>query len=500
MANQILPINLDFTDLDFDNALIRLQQLVAQAFPTWTDFAIANFGNILLQSFAHSIDVLSALQDNHAAEGKIVSARLRRSIISLAKQFGFELPTAVASTVDIKFSIPATIANDIIIPANTIITTNDSPPITYQTLAAGTLLAGTLNITIAAEQSEGKVDTFSANGDPDQSFELSIPPFLDSSTILDVDTLVYTEKANFLDSISTDTHYVIEVDEDDRATVIFGDGVNGVAPLGTVTVIYKIGGGIIGNAEAFTITKLEGTFFDVLSNLVTLSATNPLAAAGGIDRMTVEEARIAIPDSIRSTGSRSVTREDFEINARKTRGVAKALMLTADEDTSIAENTGKLFIVPVGGGLPSSALKTTVETSVNVNGEFPPCATFVSTVEDPDLLIIPVTATVFLDAGADAPTVKTAIEDALDAFFNPLLPNNTPNPQIDFGFNLRKNLGIPAGEIPFSDIFNAVRDVVGVRKVDEDVFIPADDVTLLDDQFPVVGAITLTNGDTALPL
>lgn len=494
----LLPEVLDFTDLDFESIRLRLQQLARQVFPTWTDFNTANFGNILLESFAHAGGILAGLQDNQANEGKIVSARLRKSMIALAKQFAFELPGAVAATVDVKFSIPAIIANNIDIAAGTIITTNDPVPVLFQTIALGTITAGATEVTISAEQAETKQDTGFGDGTPDQELTLTFFPFLDDSAALDIGGDTFIEVDNFLSSGPTDKHFVVKVDEDDIGTIVFGDGQNGVAASGVITVNYKIGGGTVGNVEAGSITKLDGTFFDVLSNQVALAATNVLAAAGGIDRMTVAEARIAIPDSIRATGSRSVGREDFEINARKTRGVARALMLTADQDATIAENTGKLFIVPVGGGLPSSALKTSVLNSIN--DVFPPCATFTLTVEDPGLKVIAITADVFLKTGAVAATVKQAILDALDAFFNPLNADNTPNTDVDFGFNIRTTIGGATGEIPFTDLINIVRDVDGVRKVDEDTFIPADDVTLLDSEFPVLGVVTLVNGDTMAPL
>src|SRR5882724_3545060 len=36
----------DYTDKDFDSLRLRLQSLARSAFPTWTDFNIANFGNL----------------------------------------------------------------------------------------------------------------------------------------------------------------------------------------------------------------------------------------------------------------------------------------------------------------------------------------------------------------------------------------------------------------------------------------------------------------------
>jgi hypothetical protein len=58
-----------------------------------------------------------------------------------------------------------------------------------------------------------------------------------------------------------------------------------------------------------------------------------VAASGGADRQTVASAKLLAPESLR-TVTRTVTREDFEINARRVSGVARALMLTSNEDLS----------------------------------------------------------------------------------------------------------------------------------------------------------------------
>ena len=87
-------------------------------------------------------------------------------------------------------------------------------------------------------------------------------------------------------------------------------------------------------------------------------------------------------------------------------------------------------------------------------------------------------------------------------------PWRLKNEQIDFGFKIRTErmpAGSPTGELPFSDLFNAVRDAalpdgrLAFRKVEEDSFVPADDVAVLDTEFPVVGSISLTNGETLAP-
>lgn len=512
MVDTITQQAQDFTNRDFDSWIIELRSRASTAFPGWTDFNTPNFGNILLEMFAHTLDVLSFTQDQQYLETRIVFARLRRSMIALGKNVGFELPGPVVSTVDLEITFADGLARttDLIIPKGTVIKTLDlAEDVEFDLVADVTIAAGFIQTTTAgAENARERTDTFVADGTPEQTVQLGTTPFVDGSATVTVGAFTFTEVDNFLQSGPTDKHFVVDVDEDNRATLRFGDGINGEAPSGAATVVYKTGGGADGNVDANTLVDFrDGNRFDTVGfETVQLTVRNPLAAAGGVDRMSVEEARVAIPASLRTTGSRSVTQLDFEDNARKVRGVARAMMLTSDDDPSIPENSGLLFIVPVGGGLPSAALKT--EVFDFINSDFPPTLTFTFSVEDPTLLIVSIVATVFLNIGVTEPEARTAVEDAYDAFFALLNANGSQNTQIDFGFKVR-TLVMPPGstiaELPFSDLFNVIRDATKpdgtrvFRKVDEDLFTPADDVLLTDREFPVVGSITLTNGDTALP-
>jgi hypothetical protein len=80
-------------------------------------------------------------------------------------------------------------------------------------------------------------------------------------------------------------------------------------------------------------------------------------------------------------------------------------------------------------------------------------------------------------------------------------PDGTPNQFVDFGFNIKDADGNPAGEVSWSDVFNVIRDTEGVRKLGDlhgDLKLsgfPAD-VRLAIKVFPVLGTVTLVNGDT----
>lgn len=502
MAIGLFERLVDFTDRDFESWRAAIRQRAAVKFPQWTDFNRANIGNLLLELFAHTLDVVSYTQDQQLLETRVVLARQRKSMIEIGKGYGFKLSEAEAATVDLEFTIAdgQPRARDITIPAGTEVTTEDvQSPVSFFTLADAIIPQGQIQVgSVAAENAEAQQDTAVLDGTPDQEIELAVIPYVDGTSVVDVAGDAYSEVTDGLIYHGpTDKVYEVIVDESGRAALRFGDGTNGVAPSGVATIDYKTGGGSAGNVDPNTLKRLPGSFTDDAGVPVQLLVRNPSGGGGGVDRMTTEEARIAIPASLLTLGQRSVTRDDFELNARRVRGVARSLLLTSDDEPLIPEYTAHVFIVPVGGGLPSVALKADVLNELTV--ERPPPVGMDVFVFDPVLGIISITATVYLEEGVSEPDARTAIEDSLDGFFALENADGSPNLDIDFGAHIRSADGSVAAEIPFSDLFNAVRDAIGIRKVDKSTFLPAADVSLGLDEFPVLGSITLYNGDTGSP-
>lgn len=201
--------------------------------------------------------------------------------------------------------------------------------------------------------------------------------------------------------------------------------------------------------------------------------------------------------------TRTVSREDYEINARRVAGVARALMLTSDQDPGIEENSGSLYVVPSGGGVPTIALKAAVMEMVTIT--YPNTLTFTVTVEDPIYLVVNIEAMVWFASGANKSATRDAIEAALVAVFAIDDVETDPASEIviDFGYNLRDEDGNPSGSIVWSDIFNVIRDTAGVRKVDAGstgllLNGVRDDLAILPRQFPILGTVTIRDGSTGL--
>ncbi len=499
----LLSSSTDYTDRDFDSIRARLQQLLRSVFPDWTDFQVATFSNILLEMYAWVGDVLGFYQNNQGRESRITTATQRKNLIALAKLINF-IPTAnVAATADELFTLAAPPIDDFNLPIGQVIrTAKISDPVEFRLLTALTISAGANPplATVSVENAEPIDEDFTSTGLPNQEFELAETPYVDASASIVAANGTYAQVVNFLQSTASDRHFVIVVDQNDRATVKFGNGTNGEIPTGTITVSYKIGGGIRGNVEAGDINTIEGSFTDDSANPVQITITNVLKASGGVDRQSIEQIRQLAPEQNRVL-NRTVAREDYEINAKRLAEVERALMLTSDDDSEIDENRGILFIIPPGepAGLATQAQLDAALNQVTI--VFPNTLTFQLETRVAVFLDINISSRVFKASGFTQATVRARIEIALEDFFKMRNDDDTVNEEIDFGFNIKDADGNPAGEVPWSRLFGIVERTSGVAKIGDEpndfaINGADDDLPILLKEFPRLGTVSLIDGDT----
>src|SRR5260370_28445483 len=86
---------IDYMARDYESLLRAMRERIPQKLPEWRDYASeADFGNVLLELFAHVGDILSFYQDRVANESFLGTARTRRSVIEHLRLIGYELGTA----------------------------------------------------------------------------------------------------------------------------------------------------------------------------------------------------------------------------------------------------------------------------------------------------------------------------------------------------------------------------------------------------------------------
>jgi hypothetical protein len=115
------------------------------------------------------------------------------------------------------------------------------------------------------------------------------------------------------------TDFAVEVDDDARGVLCFGDDTNGARPAAgaSFTATYRVGNGSAGNIGSDTLAH-------VVSNDPSITEVrNPLAASGGADPETIEDVRQRAPAAFR-TQRRAVTADDYALVAGRHSGVQRA--------------------------------------------------------------------------------------------------------------------------------------------------------------------------------
>jgi len=163
-----------------------------------------------------------------------------------------------------------------------------------------------------------------------QRFALKRPPLTfvsaptptgtDSTLVVRVDDVAWRELPSLYGAAPDDPVYTLRTGDDGVTTVIFGDGVAGARlPTGIENVVatYRAGLGVAGEVGADTLTILQSRPLGVKS------VTNPLAASGGEDRESLDDARRNAPLAV-LTLDRVVSLRDHEDFTRAFAGISKA--------------------------------------------------------------------------------------------------------------------------------------------------------------------------------
>jgi hypothetical protein len=122
----------------------------------------------------------------------------------------------------------------------------------------------------------------------------------------------WAARGDLFASQDTDPHFVVEVEDDGRAVLRFGDDTLGKRPTPATTfhATYRVGSGPAGNVGAGSIRYLLFRGNLSLPN-AGLHPRNPLPAQGGTLPETLSEARLTAPDAFRTVLRRAIIPEDY---------------------------------------------------------------------------------------------------------------------------------------------------------------------------------------------
>ncbi len=143
---------------------------------------------------------------------------------------------------------------------------------------------------------------------------------LRSSLQVQVNRVLWQEVPSLFGRTTSDRVYTTRIGDDGTVTLGFGDGVTGArlpSGRGNLVASYRQGAGLAGRVQAGTLR----TLLDRPTGLK--AAGNPLAAEGGADPESLDQARRNAPMTVR-TFDRAVSLRDFEDLVKDSGEVAKA--------------------------------------------------------------------------------------------------------------------------------------------------------------------------------
>jgi hypothetical protein len=209
----------------------------------------------------------------------------------------------------------------------------------------------------------------SSTGFPGQIFSIFGTPIIENSVEIFVDEgtgpIPWVNFNKLIDASPIDLAFSTDTTAAGIVQVLFGDGVNGRAPIpgAVITADYQLGGGVAGNVSSNTLTILSSTIQGVTT------VTNPQAAFGGADAETVDHIRTHAPISLTAI-NRAVAPGDYSALAMNVPTIAKASAVP------LSVTVMSLYIHPLGGFFsPSSGLDAAVAaislSVTNPNGNPP---------------------------------------------------------------------------------------------------------------------------------
>ncbi len=330
---------------------------------------------------------------------------------------------------------------------------------------------------------EGKRTIISEEGDD------AIEEITDEAGDITGSWVRWHEVKNFYFSKPNSRHYIIDLN---NGNITFGNGERGMIPpagKNNIKCSYQAGGGVKGNVQAGTITKLRTTFPYIDS------VTNHETASGGDDKENLDRVRERGPQTLKHR-DRAVTYEDFEWLVREaSSGVAKVKCLpTRDTHLQLKPGWVTLIMVPESDDpkpLPDQQLVNEIETYL-----FERTSSYLTTYPSQINLIGPGYIQVWVDACVhftsitEAKSIERRILDNLQQFFHPLHGGPEKN-----GWDFGRNVYI-------SEVYELIENTEGVDYVDDLILGAAIQIyklesvagTTLKASYPEHSTVDLENG------
>lgn len=349
----------------FNSIKTKIISTLRNKIPEMTDFSEGNIFIIIVSIFSAIAEVIHYYIDNMAREAFLPTARRYSSVYNHAKLVDYHIKSANPAMVDLTLyrSDGAIVDSNIDIEANTVFTSDDGKQ--WLTSNTTTWETGNNSVIVSVVQKElvGEPNRISLGQITSKDIKIYLPDlptdkkYMEGSMVLYIDQEPWTLVDTFAYASPIDKVYKIELDQDLKPYIIFGDGQFGMKPdlNGKVEGTYYLTYGNLGNLDSGSFTQVPQKYLDIYDDI---QVTNIYPAAGGSDYEDFDTLKAHIPLSIKTLGV-AITKEDFEALARLQPGVDKAY---------VNYNCGKyveIYITPDNGIIASQNLLNQVKAKLS---------------------------------------------------------------------------------------------------------------------------------------
>lgn len=322
---------IDFSALDFTTMRRALVEYVQTYFSAiFNDFVTSNGAVMFMEMVASVGNILSERSDILVDESFLPTAQTVEAVSNHLALINQRILRATPATVDVQVSlvIAAVTAVNITAGLKFTLVGADGNPLNYEIYRAPNDFTSPITIPpgkqgVIAFGIEGAfaspLSVISAGG-PNQVVDIIAPNVLGSPFIVTVasgDTAQKFTQVEDLESFGANDPVYVVTFLGDRARITFGDNITGLSPISgqTITVRYRLGGGIRGRISANTINESRPVNPDAPASApVQVLFLNPAASSGGTDDETLDQARVRAPKQAATQGS-ATTGEDYAVLA-----------------------------------------------------------------------------------------------------------------------------------------------------------------------------------------
>lgn len=485
MPAPLLPTaGFDYTGITRESLLERAWKLYNQVNPSHEDFSSSYPENLLLEGAVALLDLIRVTMEMRARQNFWSTVTERKAAIRLGRLSSFRLTSGSVSTVTGTFTATdaATIAKSITIPLGTKARTLDpAAPQDYRTTATVTKGVGVASVNVGLESATVQSQVVASSNQPNQEYVVGASPYIQDSMEVSDATGPFEAVQSFLGNKSDgtpigpdDAVFVVTVDDQGQAVVRFGDGTSGVIPQGSITLTYKIGGGSTSVVDAGAKWVISSQLVDGTGAPVFLTLTNAAKGIAGADAMTVAQARVLGPLSMR-TQTRCVNEDDYEFAAKTVAGVARAALINSERFGGAFEDQATLELVGLGecyasgyyapADSVSSPIISAVQALIAAGGAYASMMGVAITVAAAPFFTIDISVRIQVLSSYTPATARSNVLAALQNLFAVSLPDRSPNSSMGFGYEFVDADGNINYTLEWSKIFGVILRAEGVRAI-----------------------------------